>query len=119
MLAFYLDEDAMKRKLIQAMRLRGLDVLSASEAGMIHRLDEAQLAYAAQHNRVLYSFNVAHFCQIHSEWLSVGKSHSGILLGHQQRRYSVGTQLRGLLRLASQCSAEETHNRLEFLNDWL
>jgi len=67
MLAFYCDEDAMSRKLIQALRLRGLDVLSASEAGLVHRSDETHLAYATQQNRVLYRFNVAHFCQIHSE----------------------------------------------------
>ena len=119
MLAFYLDEDAMSRRLIQAMRSRGLNVLSVSEAGLIHRSDDTHLAYATQQNRVLYSFNVAHFCQIHSDWLTVAKTHSGILLGHQQRRYSVGTQLRGLLRLSAQCNAAEMRDRLEFLSDWI
>ena len=119
MIAFYCDEDAMSRKLIQALRLRRVDVLSASEAGLIHRSDEIHLAYATQQNRVLYSFNVSHFCRIHNEWLTAGKSHSGILLGHQQRRYSVGTQLRGLLKLAAQFETADMRDRLEYLSKWI
>jgi len=119
MLAFYFDEDAMSRNVIQSLRLRGLDVSSVSEAGLLHRPDETQLAFATQQSRVLFSFNVAHFCKIHSEWLAQGKSHTGILLAHQHRRYSVGTQLRGLLQLSAKCGLADMRDRLEFLSDWI
>ena len=109
----------MSRKLILAARRQGLDVCSVSEAGLAHHTDEQQLEFATQQNRLLYSFNVAHFCRIHSEWLTVGKSHSGILLGHQQRRYSVGTQLRGLVKLAGKFETADMRDRLEYLNDWI
>jgi hypothetical protein len=109
----------MNHDLIQALRLRRLDVASALEAGMARCSDEGQLDFAVRHGRVLYSFNVADFCRIHGEWLAQGKPHAGILLAHQHQRYSVGTQLRGLQRLAAQFNAPDLHNRLEFLRDWV
>ncbi|MCC7474531.1 MAG: DUF5615 family PIN-like protein [Pirellulales bacterium] len=118
-LAFYLDEDAMRNSLLRALRSRGLDVVSAFEVGLAGDLDELQLAFAAQHARVLYSFNVAHFCRIHAEWLLDGKTHSGIVLARQVERHSVGVQLRGLLRLASQSNPAQMADRLEFLNNWI
>ena len=66
-LAYYFDEDTMRRKLIMAVRLRGLDVVSPSDAGMIHRLDEEHLDYATEHGRVVYRFNVGDFCHLHRE----------------------------------------------------
>jgi hypothetical protein len=118
-LAYYLDEDAMRNALLRALRAHGVDVLSAFEAGLVPRPDEEHLEFAAQHGRVLYSFNVGHFCRLHTEWLSRGKSHAGIVLAHQWRRYSIGTQFDGLLRLSMQRSAADMHNCREYLSDWV
>lgn len=117
-LLFYLDEDAMRNSLLRALRTRHADVFSAFEAGMISRSDEEHLEFAARSARVLFSFNVAHFCRIHREWLASGKSHAGIMLA-QQRGHAVGAQLRGLLRLSAQNSASDMKSRLEFLGDWV
>jgi Tfp pilus assembly protein PilZ len=57
------------------------------------------------------------FYRIHSEWMREGKSHSGIILGTQQH-YSVGEQMRRLLRLINRLTAEEMQNRIEFLTAW-
>ncbi|MCI0366579.1 MAG: DUF5615 family PIN-like protein [Phycisphaerales bacterium] len=119
MLAYYFDEDAMNRHIIRAMRSRGVDVVSASEVEMVHRRDEEHLSYAAQHGRVIYSFNVGDFCRLHDEWLRLGRPHAGIVLAHQWRQYSIGTQARGLLKLAAQLSAAEMRDRLEFLSNWV
>jgi hypothetical protein len=108
----------MDRRLIDALRLRRVDVISAFEVGMVPGSDSDHLAYATQHGRVLYRYNVADFCWIHGEWLKRCESHSGILLAHQQR-YSVGEQLRGLLHVISQSSSSEFQNRLEFLGSWM
>jgi hypothetical protein len=116
--AFYFDEDAMHNSLLRALRARHIDVQSALEAGMIRRRDEEHLEYAAQQGRTLYSYNVAHFCRIHADWLTRGELHSGIVLA-QQQRFSVGTQVRALLRLAAKCSQADMQNRLEFLGDWI
>jgi len=50
----YLDEDAMRRSLVFALRARNVDVLSAAEAEMVNRDDQDHLAAAAASGRVLY-----------------------------------------------------------------
>ena len=40
----YIDEDAMDDDLVQALRLRGADVQTALEAGLVGRPDEEHLA---------------------------------------------------------------------------
>lgn len=114
---FYLDEDTTSKRLLQALRDRGEDVLSAAEMSMLAQSDEQQLVWALEHQRVIYTFNVRDFYRIHSEWLRSGKSHAGIIFGKQE--HSIGNQMRGLLRLASIKSAEEMINNVEFLGKWL
>jgi hypothetical protein len=46
-----------------------------------------------------------------------GRGHAGVIIGVQQR-YSVGEQMRRLLRLIARLSAEEMRNRVEFLSNW-
>jgi Domain of unknown function (DUF5615) len=113
----YLDEDAQHGGLVRALRLRGIDVVTADEAGMRNRDDANHLAYAAAHNRVLYSFNIRDYNALHLAHAAQGKSHAGIILA-QQQRYSVGEQMRRLLRLVGTISAEEMHDRMEFLSAW-
>ena len=67
--------------------------------------------------RVFYSFNRGDFCRIHSALMRAGQSHAGIILAVQQR-YSVGEQMRRLLRLISTLTAEEMRNRIDFLSAW-
>lgn len=52
----YLDED-VHESLAHALRQQSYDVMSVREAGQRGRADADQLAYAAQHNRTLFSFN--------------------------------------------------------------
>ena len=80
---FYLDEDATSNRLLQALRNRGADVVSALEAGMLAQPDEQQLEWALSNQRVIYSFNARDFYRIHSDWLSCEKSHAGIVLGNK------------------------------------
>ncbi len=42
----YLDEDAERKKLLQALRNRGADVTAAAEMGMLSRSDEEHLKWA-------------------------------------------------------------------------
>ena len=85
----------MDKDLVQAIRARGVDVITALDAGMIERADEEHLDYAT----------------------AQGKSHPGIILTRQQR-YSVGEQTRRLLRLIAAKSVEEMKNRGEYLSAW-
>jgi hypothetical protein len=113
----YFDEDSMDHKLVRALQVRGLDVTSALDEQMLEHPDAEHLDYAAQLGRVLFSFNRGDFYALHTQYLSVGKSHAGIILANQQQ-YTVGEQMRRILRLASVRSAEDMRNWLEFLSAW-
>ena len=41
----YLDEDAMAEGLVQALQLRGVDVTTANQEGMVNRADDEHLDY--------------------------------------------------------------------------
>lgn len=116
-LRLYCDEDCMDQDLVQALRIRGIDVTTALEQDMIEQSDESHLEFAIAQGRVLYSFNVGDFYQLHTRYLSADKSHAGIILSRQQH-YTVGEQMRRLLRLSATLSAQAMQNRLEFLSNW-
>lgn len=103
----------MDKALVSALRARGVDVLTEHEANMIERQDDDHLAFSASEGRVLYSFNVGDYCRLDGQRLS----HAGIILA-QQKRHSVGDQMRCLLRLISTVPAEDVKNRVEFLSAW-
>jgi hypothetical protein len=113
----YLDEDAMDGNLVWALRVRGLDVVTALDAGLIQTPDVKHLEYASLHGRTLYSFNVSDFIALHASWAAAGQQHAGIIFG-QQQRYSVGEQMRRLVRLIQMRSAENMRDKVEFLSVW-
>ncbi len=113
----YFDEDSSDTDLLKALRLRGIDVLGAPECGMLAASDAEQIRWATGHQRVLVSSNRSDFYRIHSDLMRTGHTHSGIILGVQQR-YSLGDQMRRLLRLVAAKSAEDMRNHIEFLSAW-
>ena len=113
----YLDEDTMRRSLVFGLRARNVDIVTASESAMINRADDAHLSTAATLGRVLYTYNTADFCALHQDWISHGRRHSGIIVATQQR-YSVGEEIRRLIRLIAGVNAEQMQDRLEFLSFW-
>ena len=113
----YFDEDSMQRSLVRALRARGVDVVTALDAMMIERGDAEHLDYATQQGRVLCSFNVGDFYRLHTDYVAHDKPHAGIILMRQQH-YSVGEQMRRLLKLIASKSAEDMKNWIEFLAAW-
>lgn len=107
----------MDHDLVDALRLRGIDLETADEAGLRGLADEEHLAFAAQNGRVLVSFNIGDFFALHTDWLNAGRSHAGIVLAPQQT-YSVGEFLRRILKLHATLSADEMRDRVEFLSAW-
>ena len=100
-LCLYLDEDARREALLQGLRARSVDVITVASAGMLRRSAREQLNWAQANNRVIYSFNIRDFSRLHTTLLEQGQSHAGIILS--QQGYSVGTQIRGILRLIAAC----------------
>ena len=113
-LRLYIDEDAMSRVLIRGLRSRGINVTTVLDEERVGQSDASQLEFAAQRGLVIYTFNVGDFCALHKEYLTKEKRHSGIVVVYRQR-YTIGEQLRLLLKLANSRSADEMTNQLVFL----
>ena len=107
----------MDADLVGALRSRGVTVVTAFEAGMIAKSDEEQLIHATERGCVVYTFNVSDFYRLHSEWVKREREHGGMVLAIQQH-YSIGGQLRRMLRLRATFDAEKMRNHVEFLADW-
>jgi hypothetical protein len=116
-LRLHIDEDAMDADLVQALRLRGVDVATPHETGTRGYSDERQLEVAAAQGRALYSFNIKDYMPIHSRFLEQGKSHAGIVLAAQSR-YSIGEQLRRILSLIAAKSSEDMKDQVVFLSSF-
>ena len=65
--------------------------------------------------RVLVTFNVAHFRELHATWLRYGRHHAGIVVSSQR---PIGDMLRRLRHLADALDADSMRDRLELPNDW-
>lgn len=104
----------MDKDLVNALRARGLDVITAADAEMLGRSDADHLDYATRAGRVLYTFNRGDFYRLHTLCLTEGRSHAGMILVPQQR-YSIGSQMRKFLELTSSKSLEQMQNQAEFL----
>jgi hypothetical protein len=66
---------------------------------------------------VLYSFNRGDFFRLHSQYVAEGKPHAGMVLARQQH-YSVGDQMRRLLKVMALKSAADMRDHVEFLSAW-
>ena len=111
---FLTDEDVYGA-IAPAPRNRGFDATSTPEAERSGESDESQLQWAAAEQRVLVTFNVAHFARLHGEWISRERHHAGVVVSSQR---PIGDVLRRLIHLANTLDADRMRDRLEFLGDW-
>ncbi|MDJ0734250.1 MAG: DUF5615 family PIN-like protein [Nostocaceae cyanobacterium] len=112
----FIDEDSMDQRFIKALRARGVDVITVGEVETISSSDNEQLILATKLQRVLYTFNVGDFCRLHSVYIEEKLSHAGIIISLQD--YSIGEQMRRVLKLMTTKSAEEMINQLVFLSSY-
>lgn len=104
---FYLDEH-VPRAVTEGLRRRGVDVLTAQEAGMLQATDEQHLAFALSEGRVIVTQD-AGFLRLHT----AGRPHAGIVYAPQQT--AVGTIVRGLMLIYDILGPEDMANHVEFL----
>lgn len=116
LIKLFIDEDSMDQRFVSALRARGVDVVTVSDLKRTGFSDQDQLQLAAQQQRSLYTFNVGDFCRLPSLYLQEGRFHSGIILSSQD--YSVGEQMRRVLRLMDSQSPEAMTNQLIFLSQF-
>ena len=111
----YADE-CIDRLIVEELRERGFDVLTALESGRGEDPDDAQLAYATSIDRVILTYNRLDFRRLHAGYLRIGREHGGIVIIPQSppahRR-----QLRAALMLDWLGTLEEHRSRLFQWND--
>ncbi|MDA1053656.1 MAG: DUF5615 family PIN-like protein [Planctomycetota bacterium] len=113
-LRLYVDEDASEHAVVRGLRARGFDLLTVQEVGRLSLDDEAQLNFASEMGRAIYTFNVRDFAILHREYQEQGRDHAGIVAIPRQR-YSVGEKIRRLAALMANEQAEDLRNQLEYL----
>ena len=106
-LKFYTDEH-VPTAVVKALHLRGIDVLTTKEAGMLSASDKDHLELALNLNRVIITQD-KDFLVLHSQ----GIEHCGITYAHQQT--SIGDMVRGFMLVHQILTIDDMKNHLEFL----
>jgi hypothetical protein len=110
----YVDVDASEHAVVNALRQRNIDVLTAFQAGHEQFTDDHHLAFAASEQRSLYSFNARDYAPLHTEYLNSGRSHAGIILIPSQR-YRTGEKVRRLSELIANTDPNAMKDAIWFL----
>ncbi|MGH7138072.1 MAG: DUF5615 family PIN-like protein [Pirellulales bacterium] len=105
---FYFDQH-VQRSLARALRARGVDVLTAQDAGRCGLPDPDQLAFATAEERVMMTFDTDYLALHYA-----GTQHAGIAWC-QKRKYTVGELLGALTLLHGVLSRDEMRNQVEYL----
>lgn len=97
---FYLDED-LAPGAAAALRRRGIDAISAHEAGTLGLTDAAQLAFATREHRSLVTANARDFIRLSQEAIRNARPHAGIVLCSPRLAHGGTSRLAAaLIRLA-------------------
>jgi predicted nuclease of predicted toxin-antitoxin system len=105
---FHLDEMCDPRIAV-ALRKRGIEITTASDALLLGQTDEAHLNSARLENRVIVTHD-SDFLRLHAQ----GHLHAGIVYSSPQS-CTLGDLIRLLAILWELVSADEMCNRVEFL----
>jgi hypothetical protein len=111
----YFDHDSSRTALARALTRRGVDCLTSLAAGNDRAADDEQLAFATQENRVVLTSNQGDFAELHSRWLSAGKTHAGIVVMPQSMQ--IGERLRRLQGLQATVSFAQMRDHLVYLGN--
>ena len=111
----YLDE-CIDRLVVDDLRRRGFDVLTALEAGRGQFPDQAQIEYATSVGRVILSFNRMDFRRLHLAFVQTGRPHGGIIVLPQTRSIP-RRQIRAALLLEWFGITVSNHSHLMVWND--
>ncbi len=103
----YLDEDIFK-SVAPALQARGFDVASVHDLHHYGWSDAEHLAYAAAEGRAVFTFNAPDYIALHTEYLSEGRSHAGIIVSKQ---HSIRETIRRLLDLLNRVTRDEMKNQ--------
>ena len=106
-LKFHLDE-SVSNAIAKGLRMRGIDVTTSPEEGLIGASDEERLAYALSQGRVVFTFD--------DDFLvlsSMGLEQYGIIYSHQ--RQSIGKIISNLVLIWECLEPDYLYKNVEFL----
>ncbi len=103
----YTDEQ-VSNSIVNGLRLRGIDVVTTKQAGLLGATDEEHIAFAKNQNRVIFTQD-DDFLRLHTK----GMKHNGIVYAHH--RIAIGDIIRGLILIQQVLSSDDMKNHVEFL----
>lgn len=105
---FHLDENVAPA-IAEGLRRWRIDVTTSQEAGLLHRNDEVQLAFAIAQGRVLVTHDT-HFFTL----AAARPEHPGIVFS-EMHALSIGQMVRGLKHICDTWTAEDMAGQIEYL----
>jgi hypothetical protein len=111
MLPGYADEN-INPGIVAGLRRHGMDIVSVRERGQYGTDDEVLPSMATAERRLMLTSDTD-FLRIHSQWMSVGRSHGGIVFWPQN--LAIGHVVRRLLFYASQTAPANAANFVKYL----
>ncbi len=101
-------DEHVPKAVVKGLRERGVDAMTAAEAGMLGASDEEHLAFALREERVVFTQD-DDFLRLHAS----GTEHAGIVYARQQT--AIGEVIHGLMLIIEVLEPSEMENRLEYL----
>jgi hypothetical protein len=112
MLSGYADEH-VKSAIVEGLRQRGMDVVTAQERNQCRTDDEALLKTATAEARLLLT-NDTDFLRIHAEWNSAQWEHAGIVFWPQE--LPVGAAISQIVQYALATNPNDAANVVKYLS---
>jgi hypothetical protein len=105
----YFADQHLPQPIVEGLRRRGIEILTAWDAGRCGLPDPDQLAFAASQRRILVTFDVD-FLALHQS----GTPHAGIAWC-PATKYSIGELIQMLVLLHAAVTPDEMQNHVEHL----
>lgn len=87
-ISLYTDED-VSVLIATLLRSRGYEAITTQAAGNTGRSDPEQLAFAAARQMTVLTHNRDDYLALFNEYLSTGKTHSGIIIAVRRSPYEI------------------------------
>ena len=107
----YFDED-VSVGIVENLRTRGFDVLSARDADALGKSDDEQMLYAVSLRRAVVTHNRVDFEKQHTKFLESGMTHYGMIIAKRRKDAEVVSKM---LALLDSVTAEEIRNQLRYI----
>lgn len=110
-ITIYLDED-VDVLVADLIRAHGFDVKTTLEANKLHSIDEEQLEYAVEQERVFFTHNRVDFESLAKDYFALGREHEGIIIAVRRSPYEIA---RRLLTILNNVTADEMKNQVRYI----